>query len=295
MLISTTSGKVLCRFSSDEGEAKSSLNEDEPNSVESVGFCDVSRFSSSCIISATTISLMYYVSKELELGFVFPSRSVIRLPWVAVAYLDGTLDIYDLNSQTLRHRWKNQAGLVCLRWVRAATLLGVCDLAGVVTLLDARTGLATAVCHGHQAEILDFQINRDASVVVTAGGDQKAKVFSLPSHILCFWMSVCKDRTCRQLGIVRVASSGSYVSPARDRTCRQLGIVRVASSGSYVSPARDRTCRQLGIVRVASSGLYVSPAQVHDLQSERALTLEMFWLMCDLMERLLLTLGFHSP
>ncbi|XP_052414178.1 angio-associated migratory cell protein [Carassius gibelio] len=141
-LFNTSTGKLLCSFSNENNEAKDSMQEQDSNSVESVGFCNV-------------------------------------LPLVAVAYLDGTLAIYDVISQSLRHRCKHEVGVVHLQWEEASAVISTCNLAGVVTLWDARSGVMMSEYRGHSAEILDFVLNRDASVAVTAGGDHKAKVFCL--------------------------------------------------------------------------------------------------------------------
>ncbi|KAL1272179.1 hypothetical protein QQF64_028041 [Cirrhinus molitorella] len=141
-LINTSTGKVLCSFSSESSEVKDSMQEQDSNSVESVGFCNV-------------------------------------LPLVGVAYLDGTLAIYDMNSQNLRHRCKHEVGIVHLQWEEASAVVSTCNLAGVVTLWDARSGAMMSEYRGHSSEILDFTLNRDASVAITAGGDHKAKVFCL--------------------------------------------------------------------------------------------------------------------
>ncbi|XP_047669118.1 angio-associated migratory cell protein isoform X2 [Tachysurus fulvidraco] len=138
-LINTSTGKVLGSFSVGNSEEK---NMEDSISVESVGFCNV-------------------------------------LPLIAVAYLDGTLAIYDLTTQNLRHRCKHEVGIVHLQWEQASAVVATCNLGGVVTLWDARSGKMVAEYHGHTAEILDFKLNRDASMAVTAGGDHKAKVFCL--------------------------------------------------------------------------------------------------------------------
>uniref|UniRef100_A0A4W4HJR5 Angio-associated migratory cell protein n=1 Tax=Electrophorus electricus TaxID=8005 RepID=A0A4W4HJR5_ELEEL len=145
-LINTSTGKVspsvqmeISEFIvSESGES----TEQDSNSVESVGFCNV-------------------------------------LPLVAVAYLDGTLAIYDLSTQSLRHSCKHEVGIVHLQWEEASAMVAVCNLGGVVTLWDGRSGSMVSEYHGHSAEILDFTLNREASVAVTAGGDHKAKVFCL--------------------------------------------------------------------------------------------------------------------
>ncbi|KAM7375398.1 hypothetical protein PAMA_014481 [Pampus argenteus] len=139
-LISTTTGKVVGAFSV-EG-AKGSKDNDESNSVESVGFCNI-------------------------------------LPLIAVAYLDGTLAIYDVSAQVLRHRCQHEAGIVHLQWEESSSVVSTCSLDGALRLWDARTGNMVSEYRGHTAEILDFTINREASLIVTASGDNQSKVFCL--------------------------------------------------------------------------------------------------------------------
>lgn len=142
-LINTATGKVVGSFSVDGGKAKASKDEDEEtNSVESVGFCNI-------------------------------------LPLLAVAFLDGTLAIYDLSSHVLRHRCQHEAGLVHLQWEESSSVVSTCCLDGALRLWDARSGNMVSEYRGHTAEILDFTINREASVAVTASGDNQAKVFCL--------------------------------------------------------------------------------------------------------------------
>ncbi|CDQ86517.1 unnamed protein product, partial [Oncorhynchus mykiss] len=125
------------------GKAKASQEDaEETNSVESVGFCNV-------------------------------------LPLIAVAYLHGTLAIYDLSSQVLRHKCQHQAGIVKLQWEESSSVVSTCSLDGAVRLWDARSGTMVSEYRGHQAEILDFTLNREASMAVTASGDHQAKVFCL--------------------------------------------------------------------------------------------------------------------
>ncbi|MGH0118360.1 UNVERIFIED_CONTAM: hypothetical protein FKN15_047765 [Acipenser sinensis] len=149
-LISTATGKVVGVFSTEGCKPKVLMEEEsETNSIESVGFCNV-------------------------------------LPLVAVAYLDGTLAIYDLSTQSLRHKCPHEAGIVHLQWEDSSPLLYTCSLDGAVRIWDARSGqMVTQYC-GHTAEILDFTLNREATVAVTASGDHKAKVFCLqrPGRLL---------------------------------------------------------------------------------------------------------------
>ncbi|XP_030637245.1 angio-associated migratory cell protein [Chanos chanos] len=141
-LINTSTGKVLCSFSMDSSDTKDQMEDQSSNSVESVGFCNV-------------------------------------LPLVAVAFLDGTLAIYDLPTQSLRHKCRHEVGIVRLRWEEASAVVVTCNLDGVVSLWDARSGNMLSEYRGHSAEILDFTLNREASIAVTAGGDHRAKVFCL--------------------------------------------------------------------------------------------------------------------
>lgn len=141
-LINTTTGKVLGAFTV-EGVAKGSKDGDEEtNSVESAGFCNI-------------------------------------LPLIAVAYLDGTLAIYDLSSHALRHRCQHEAGIVHLQWEEASSVVSTCSLDGALRLWDARSGSMVSEYRGHTAEILDFTINREGTMAVTASGDNQAKVFCL--------------------------------------------------------------------------------------------------------------------
>ncbi|XP_036396826.1 angio-associated migratory cell protein [Megalops cyprinoides] len=142
-LINTATGKVVGVFSMEDSKAKGSEEDEaESNSVESVGFCNV-------------------------------------LPLVAVAYLDGTLAIYDLSTQSLRHRCQHKAGIVHLQWEEGSSLVSTCSLDGAVRLWDARSGNMVSEYRGHTAEILDFTLNKEASLAVTASGDHTAKVFCL--------------------------------------------------------------------------------------------------------------------
>ncbi|KAM6945395.1 angio-associated migratory cell protein [Aplochiton taeniatus] len=146
-LINTTTGKVLGAFSADGGGGAKAPKDEageeaESNSVESVGFCNV-------------------------------------LPLAAVAYLDGTLAIYDLSSQTLRHKCQHQAGIVHLQWEESSSVVWTCSLDGAVRVWDARSGVMVSELLGHRAEVLHFTINREGSLSITASGDHQAKVFCL--------------------------------------------------------------------------------------------------------------------
>ncbi|XP_038600216.1 angio-associated migratory cell protein [Tachyglossus aculeatus] len=151
-LINAATGKVVAvfrpeepagpppRLGDKEDDEEEEEEESESNSVESLGFCSV-------------------------------------LPLAAVGYLDGTLAIYDLPTQSLRHRCQHESGIVQLLWEEGAAVVYTCSLDGAVRLWDARTGRLLNDYRGHTAEILDFALSKDASLVVTTSGDHKAKVF----------------------------------------------------------------------------------------------------------------------
>uniref|UniRef100_A0A8C6Z769 Angio associated migratory cell protein n=1 Tax=Nothoprocta perdicaria TaxID=30464 RepID=A0A8C6Z769_NOTPE len=89
-----------------------------------------------------------------------------------VGYEDGTLRIWDLKQGTSLH-----SGIVQLLWEESSAVVYTCSLDGAVRLWDARSGKMISEYRGHAAEILDFAVNKDASIVVTTSGDHQAKVF----------------------------------------------------------------------------------------------------------------------
>ncbi|XP_015265513.1 PREDICTED: angio-associated migratory cell protein [Gekko japonicus] len=142
-LVNSATGKVVFVFRAESVVPKPSASESEEaesNSVESLGFCNV-------------------------------------MPLAAVGYLDGTLAIYDLTTQTLRHKCQHESGIVQLLWEENSPVVYTCSLDGAVYLWDARSGKLISEYRGHSAEILDFALNKDASIVVTTSGDHQAKVF----------------------------------------------------------------------------------------------------------------------
>ncbi|KAF7487225.1 Hypothetical predicted protein [Marmota monax] len=105
-LVSATTGKVVGVFRPETVASQPNLGEgeeSESNSVESLGFCSA-------------------------------------MPLAAVAYLDGTLAIYDLSTQTLRHQGQHQSSIMQLLWEAGLAVVYTCSLDGVVHLWDAWTG-----------------------------------------------------------------------------------------------------------------------------------------------------------
>lgn len=105
-----------------------------------------------------------------------------------MAYLEGTLAIYDLSTQVLRHSCPHevthrrnsltlllvafgpddltalssflQVGIVHLQWEESSSVVSTCCLDGKLRLWDARSGNLVSEYRGHTAEILDFTLNR---------------------------------------------------------------------------------------------------------------------------------------
>uniref|UniRef100_A0A8D3AUF1 Angio-associated migratory cell protein n=1 Tax=Scophthalmus maximus TaxID=52904 RepID=A0A8D3AUF1_SCOMX len=150
-LINTATGKVVGSFSV-EGKAKGS--KDEENSVESVGFCNI-------------------------------------LPLIAVAYLDGTLAIYDLSTQVLRHRCQQEAGIVHLQWEESSSVVSTCSLDGALRLWDARSGNMVSKYRGHTGEILDFTTNRYGCTTKTemALMHSRSLIDLISSQLVCVHVS----------------------------------------------------------------------------------------------------------
>ncbi|ETE68195.1 Angio-associated migratory cell protein, partial [Ophiophagus hannah] len=125
-LINSATGMVVSMF---KVESKPAAEEEaESNSVEFLGFCNV-------------------------------------MPLAAIGYLDGTLAIYDLAMQTLRHKCQHESGIVQLPWEESSPVVYSCSLDGAVRLWDACSGKLISVYRDHSAEILDFALNKKTSAL----------------------------------------------------------------------------------------------------------------------------------
>ncbi|XP_069769109.1 angio-associated migratory cell protein isoform X3 [Narcine bancroftii] len=174
-LLNPLTGKVVCVFSvpntTDDHVDKEQMDDTEcsSNSVESVGFCNV-------------------------------------LPLVAIGYLDGTTGIWDIPSQTLRHKWQLQAGIVQLLWEEHSPIIYTGSLDGALRLWDARSGkLENELC-GHSAEILDFVVNKYLHYLLL-------KAFAPSAGLHTVHASVCSTQMCRRNSIGHAASIGSKEEP----------------------------------------------------------------------------------
>ncbi|KAK2144731.1 hypothetical protein LSH36_735g01024 [Paralvinella palmiformis] len=101
------------------------------------------------------------------------------LAYAATGTLSGHLQIWDVPTQVCRQQCKHDSGIVKLSWHECQPLVYTCTLEGVVHLWDARTGDEERHWMGHEASILDMQVIKDGSTIVTASDDQTARVFTL--------------------------------------------------------------------------------------------------------------------
>ncbi|XP_076458648.1 angio-associated migratory cell protein-like [Babylonia areolata] len=118
--------------------------EDQDNSVESVAFCPVA-------------------------------------PYAATATNSGAVEIWDLPTSVVRHTIQHPEGVSKLKWASSAPLLFTGCLDGITRLWDARSGKNKAELSGHTRNscILDFDVTRDGTCLVSASEDGTARVFDL--------------------------------------------------------------------------------------------------------------------
>ncbi|XP_014663766.1 PREDICTED: angio-associated migratory cell protein-like isoform X2 [Priapulus caudatus] len=100
------------------------------------------------------------------------------LQLLATGSLNGMLGIWDVPTQVLRHNCK-QTGIVKLKWDPTGPLVYTVSLDGLIRLWDGRSGNLASHWSGHHAEILDFDVSRDGSTLVTASGDGSTRVFHM--------------------------------------------------------------------------------------------------------------------
>ncbi|KAL8591050.1 hypothetical protein ACOMHN_015673 [Nucella lapillus] len=135
-------------FSVSSGKLVSAFNcaatTDQDNSIESVAFCPVG-------------------------------------PYIATATNSGAVEIWDLPTSTVRHRLQHPEGVSRLKWACTAPVLYTGCLDGLTRVWDALSGASKAVLSGHARHscILDFDVTRDGTCLVSASEDGTARVFDL--------------------------------------------------------------------------------------------------------------------
>jgi ribosome assembly protein SQT1 len=139
-LINSQNGKVIATF---QCGTNTSTEEDNTDSVESVGFSGAQS--------------------------LFASGTV-----------NGSIEIWDISTQTRRHLCQQNSGISKLLWDQNNPyILYTAGLDGVLRIYDGRSGQLQTVKNGHSDHILDFSLSSDSSFVLTASEDSTCRLFSL--------------------------------------------------------------------------------------------------------------------
>ncbi|XP_059175600.1 angio-associated migratory cell protein-like [Physella acuta] len=93
--------------------------------------------------------------------------------------LGGALEIWDLPTQSLRHSCDHPYGIVKILWSKTLPTFYTSCLDGNVRQYDSRNGQIVRTLQGHASAVLDFDLSRDESILVTSSDDSTAKVYQL--------------------------------------------------------------------------------------------------------------------
>merc|ERR1712180_455484 len=97
--------------------------------------------------------------------------------YVAAGSVDGTLCIWDISLQRVRHTCFSPAGLTKLIWTDIESNIISACLDGVIRLWDYKKGEMVKDITGHVGNILDIVMTPDGTHLLTAGDDGTARVF----------------------------------------------------------------------------------------------------------------------
>jgi len=149
LLLNTDNGKVLARFN-----------------------CSTSDNTASGATGATATTTQPVVNDSVEAVAFSPSHH-----YAAGGTVDGTLTVWDMSSQTVRYQFKHKEGIVKLCWDPVEPIVHSCSLDGCVYTWDVGSGVQLSKQQGHTAYILDIDMSRDGSLILTASDDGTARVF----------------------------------------------------------------------------------------------------------------------
>ncbi|KAI8391766.1 quinon protein alcohol dehydrogenase-like superfamily [Radiomyces spectabilis] len=99
------------------------------------------------------------------------------LPLAATGSVDGTISIWDVQTQRLRSTLRHEDAVVKVEYVRNSAMLVSCSVDKTLKLWDTRTGNCVRTWVGHRDTILDFAISNDGQTIVTASDDGHCLVF----------------------------------------------------------------------------------------------------------------------
>lgn len=102
------------------------------------------------------------------------------LPLLACATLSGHIIVWDLNTRTVRSKYANAnaVGYTKLAW-NSQTSLYASTVDGTLQIFDGRNLTLIKQMRCHKSEILDFCLNQDSSLALTASNESIVKLFAL--------------------------------------------------------------------------------------------------------------------
>ena len=98
---------------------------------------------------------------------------------LACGTLGGSVGVWDLREQKMRHLLSAGAGVVHLKWFPTPYNILCCTLDGSVQLWDTRGGEVVRNWNAHSDQVLALDVIEQKNAFVTGSADQTARVFTL--------------------------------------------------------------------------------------------------------------------
>jgi len=152
-LLNSQTGKQVCSFTFSNGQKNIALKTTQGESeVEGEEICEVSHAVESVAFSPCGC-------------------------YVAAGSVNGTLCIWDISLQRMRHTCNSGAGVTKLIWNSVEPNIISSGLDGVIRFWDHKKGEIVQEITGHVGNILDVVMTSDGRYILTAGDDCTARVF----------------------------------------------------------------------------------------------------------------------
>ncbi|CEG74565.1 hypothetical protein RMATCC62417_09753 [Rhizopus microsporus] len=101
------------------------------------------------------------------------------LPLAATGSVDGTISVWDVQTQRLRATLSHEDAVVKVKFVKNSPLLASCSADKTVKMWDTRTGQCIKSWSGHHDTVLDIAVSDDGNVICSASDDGTCLVFSM--------------------------------------------------------------------------------------------------------------------